>query len=145
MGRLERVSIEDHWRQVKELRDGLKKDWNELWKTKRDDEIRAEDISTKDYYRLFVERGEIISATRDFKPVSFTDILERHLTPELARRVDPDPEHGGYRKFARAHFLKKPVKRERPRIEADLDQQQRKGGAGWLNKIRVLRKTRESR
>jgi len=57
---------------ARELRQKLKADWAELWKTKHDDEVKAEGISTKVYTELFVDRGEIIHATRDYKPLSFS-------------------------------------------------------------------------
>ena len=64
---------------------------------------------------------------------------------EDASRVDLDPRVGGWRKFARENFPvkgEKKVKRERPGVRCDLDQQQRKGGAGWRNKSRILMKKR---
>ena len=106
-----------------------------------DDEVRAEDVSPEEYERLFVDRGEIIHATRDYKPLSFTEILNRHLGSDLAGRVDPDPSVGGWRSFVKEYFQKlKPVKRERPRNEVDLTQHQRKRGRGWLNKARIWKK-----
>lgn len=52
---------------------------------------------------------------------------------------------GGWGKFARENFQAGPVmsvKRERPGFKADLGQQQRKDGNGWLNKERIWKKLR---
>ena len=137
--------LED-WEQARELRRELKAEWDELWKTRHDDKIRAEEVSSNEFERLFVDLGEVISATRDFKPLSFRDILEAQLGSDVAGRVEPDPAVGGWGKFVKNHLPKqKQVKRERPRIEADLSQQQRKGGRGWLNKARIRRKKRQNR
>lgn len=141
------MSVDDRWLWIKELKRTLKVDWAKLWTTKQEDEVRAEGISVEDFERLFVELGEIIHATRDFKPLSFREILERHVGSEDAARVDIDPNVGGWRKFARQNFpaRQKKSKRERPGVKADLSQQQRKDGKGWLNKARIFRKMRLSR
>ena len=136
------VLMFEGWERARELRRELKTEWAELWITKYDDEVRAEDVSPEEFERLFVDRGEVIFATRDYKPLSFREILERNLGSEMAGRVSPDPSVGGWRKFVREHLPKpKPVrKRERPRIKVDLTQHQRKGGRGWLNKARIWKK-----
>ncbi len=137
--------MEETWRQAKELRRWLKIEWADLWKSKQDDEIRAEGFSLKDYSLLFVDRGEIVHATRDYKPLSFREILEKHVGSEDASRVDLDPQVGGWRKFARQNFPVKreeKVKRKAPGIKHDLSQHQRKGGRGFRNMSRILRKKR---
>ena len=128
------------------LRQELKTEWAELWKTKYDDEVRAEGVSPKEYERLFVDLGEIIYATKNFKPLSFRDILEKHVGSDLAAKAYPDPVLGGWRKFVKEHLQrhKSVKKRERPRVKVDLSQQQRKSGAGWLNKARMRKKIRQS-
>jgi len=136
-----------YWERGLELRTLLKAEWKELWKTKYDDNIRAEEVSSEDFSYLKVDKGEIIHATRDFKPISFREILEGHLGSDMAEKIDPDPKTGGWRKFAREHLQKaKPVKkrRERPRFKADASQHQRKGGAGWINRNRLSGKIRLS-
>jgi hypothetical protein len=125
----------------------LKADWANLWKTKHEDEIKAEGISVEDFEMLFVDRGEIIHATRDYKPLSFREILEKHVGSEDASRVDIDPNVGGWRKFAKQNFpaRRRQSKRERPKVKVDLSQHQRKAGKGWLNKARIYKKMRRSR
>ncbi len=132
--------MEESLRQAKELRRWLKIEWADLWKYKQDDETRAEGVSVKAYSLLSVDSGEVIHATRDFKPVSFREVLERHVGSEDASRVDLDPRVGGWRKFARQNFpvkVGKRVERREAGIKWDLSQHQRKGGAGWRNKGRI--------
>jgi len=134
------------WERVNMLRQDLKTDWVELWRMKYDDEVRAEGVSPKEYERLFVDLGEIIYATKDFKPLSFRDILEKHLGSDVAAKAYPDPAVGGWRKFVKEHLRrhKRVKRRERPRVKVDLDQHQRKSGAGWLNRARIWKKIRLS-
>ena len=87
----------------------------------------------------------MIRATRDYKPLSFREILDVHIGSDAAGRVDPDPSVGGWGKFVRENLRRpKPMKRERPRMRVDLTQHQRKGGAGWLNRARVWKRIRLS-
>jgi len=135
------------WEQARELRRELKVEWADLWREKYDDEVRAEDVSQREFEKLFVDRGEIIYATRDYKPLSFREIVDHHLGSEMAEKVSPDPAVGGWRKFISEHLpkSKRMNKRERPGVKSDLTQHQRKGGNGWLNKARIWRKLRLSR
>jgi len=138
--------MDDHWEKVKKLRGELKKDWSDLWSNKYEDDIKAEGVSTNNYPKLFVDRGEIIHATREYKQVSFSDILEEHIGKEEADRVNVDPNVGGWRKFAKTHFSSNREKsvRERPKVKVDMNQQQRKNGSGWLNRARIYKKMRDS-
>ena len=135
------------WERARELRRELKEDWSKLWMEKYDDEVRAEDVSKNEFNELFVDKGEIIYATRDYKPLSFRDILDRHLGSEMAEKISPDPAVGGWQKFIRENLPKNKQKRrrEQPPVKADVSQHQRKGGHGWLNKARIRRKIRLSR
>lgn len=136
------TSSPDSWAQFRHLRDELKGDWATLWKTKLEDRVTAEGISSQEFMRLFVNSGEILFASRDFKPISFREIIERHLGSDVAGKVDPDPSIGGWGKFIRENLpvSKKASKRERPAIKFDTSQQQRKHGCGWLNKAKTLKK-----
>jgi hypothetical protein len=135
------------WERARELRRELKKEWSKLWMEKYDDEVRAEDVSKKEFNELFVDKGEIIYATRDYRPLSFREIVDRHLGSEMAEKISPDPAVGGWRKFIRENLPKHKQKRprEQPIVKADVSQHQRKGGHGWLNKARIRRKIRLSR
>ena len=134
--------MDEAWKKAKELRRWLKIEWADLWMSKLDDAVRAENISIRDYTLLFVEGGEIIHATRDYKPLSFSDIFERHVGAEKSQAIDVDPNVGGWRRFAKQNFPPKKTqeKREKPKVKVDLSQYQRKGGSGWLNQARIRRK-----
>ena len=139
--------MEDSWEKARTLRQWLKVEWADLWESKLDDRVRAEDVSVKEYTMLFVESGEIVRATRDFKPLSFTEVFERHVGKEKAEGLVVDPQVGGWRKFARENFpakgkIKITTTRKRPKVKVDLSQQQRKHGAGWLNQARIRKKVR---
>lgn len=54
----------------KELTEELKKQWKTMWSERVDDKVRAESIAEKDYNILFVERGTVIFATRNFRILS---------------------------------------------------------------------------
>ena len=139
------VGMEDSLRRFKQFNQWLKLEWTDLWTNKYDDKIMAENIAVKEYSLLFVEKGEIIHATRDYKLLSFHEVLEKHIGKEYADRVDIDPKVGGWRKFAQRNFPKKKkslVKRERPKIRHDLNQHQRKGGKGWLNQAKISRRNK---
>ena len=134
------------WERARELRRELKADWATLWRMKFDDEVRAEDVSSKEFERLFVDRGEVIFATRDYRPLSFRDILDKHIGSDMAGKVSPDPAVGGWRKFVKEHIQgPRPARgRERPRMKVDVGQHQRKGGHGWLNRARIWKKLKPS-
>lgn len=129
--------------QVKKLYQEIKDEWKELWETRFDDKLLAEGISTKEFKRLFVDKGEVIVAHRSYKPLNFRDILEENIPSNLINRMYPDPAVGGWHKFSKTHFQAKKKKRKIPKIKFDTGQQQRKGGSGWLNRNRIYRKSRE--
>jgi hypothetical protein len=83
----------------KEKINQLKTDWRKLWHERQDDKVRAEGIATNDYKNLFVERGTIIHATRDFKALNFKEILQKHQVDNPERYIDPSPSVGGWNKF----------------------------------------------
>ena len=117
--------------------DDVKVEWRLLWRDRIDDKVRAEGIANQDYSLLFVERGTVIVATRDFKPLSLKEILLLHEIQNVERFVPPHPSVGGWRKFARtvlntqkrARKWKKTV----PRRKRNKSLQLKKGGRGWLH------------
>jgi len=122
----------------KELFDELRRQWATLWRERIDDKVRAEGIANKDYDKLFVERGLVIVATRNFKPLSFSEVLERHRQPEMVGGIPPSPSVGGWGKFVRSVLSKekrftKRVRPAPPKPERDEKQQLKKGGRGWLH------------
>lgn len=119
---------------VEDIRD----EWRLLWHDRFDDKVRAESVANRDYSLLFVDRGVVIAATRDFRPLNFREILGAHAIQNVERFVSPPPSVGGWRKFARTvlnkqqryHAWKDAVSR-RPSRAKNL--QRKKGGRGWLH------------
>ena len=126
--------------EFKEFVEELKKEWRTLWRDRIDDKVMAEGIASNDYSLLFVERGLVIVATRDYKPLDFFEILQRHRPPELGDGVViPSPSVGGWGKFVREVLRSKPkrvTRRGRPvpsESKRKERQQLKKGGRGWLH------------
>ncbi|HUW47493.1 MAG TPA: hypothetical protein VMW36_01960 [Patescibacteria group bacterium] len=116
----------------------LKTEWKRLWRERFDDRVRAEGIAKDDYSELFVERGTVILATRNFKLLSFRDVLERHGIIDVHKYVSPYPRVGGWGKFVRASIASqkagKPVKRAASYVaEPKVKQHLKKGGRGWVH------------
>ena len=81
--------------------DDVKAEWKELWHCRVDDKVSAENMASRDFSLLFVERGTVIAATRDFKPLNLKEILRAHDFVNVDRLVGPHPAVGGYVKFAK--------------------------------------------
>jgi len=121
---------------MKEFVDELRTDWRDLWQNRLDDKLRAEGIAKNDYSRLFVERGTVIMATRDFKPLDFFDIVQEHLGFDADKAVPPNSTIGGWGKFVRTNIRKQKKSTRRfapPEPASKKGQQQKKGGRGWLH------------
>ena len=125
----------DEW---KKFMEDLKNEWEVLWRDRIDDRVRAEGIANRDYSGLFVDRGTIIIATRDYKPPDFIEILEQHNPPDAEKLIPPIPPVGGWKRFIRTVLSKQKdfTMRRRP-IPPEPDrrkgQQPKKGGRGWLH------------
>ena len=124
----------------KELVENLRQEWKTMWRSRIDDEVRAEGIADKTYERLFIDRGLILFATRNFKPPEFQEILRKYLTSEEAERLTPDPVRGGIRKFIREYIISnnKLSRSQREEWVHELDAMKKKqqfshGGRGWLH------------
>ncbi|MBT0159207.1 hypothetical protein G4O51_04400 [Candidatus Bathyarchaeota archaeon A05DMB-2] len=121
----------------KELVEELRIQWTRLWQERLDDKLRAEGVATNDYYSLFVDKGTIIHATRDFKALSFREILEKYQVVNADRYIPPNPEVGGWTKFIRTSIVnQQPRKKKRAELylsEKKEKQQPKKGGRGWLH------------
>ncbi len=118
--------------------ENLRGEWKLMWQNMLEDKVRAEGIATKDYEQLFVERGQILFATKDFKPVEFRAILEAYLTPEAAERANPNSHIGGIHKFIRENITKNndsKRKHVRRRFSEPKKKHQhlKHGGKGWLH------------
>lgn len=121
--------------------DELKHQWRLMWRERLDDRLRAEGIAAKDYEKLFVERGLVIVATRDFKPLNFRDVVSEHV-PEGDRWILPNPSIGGWGKFIREVLCTQrrgPNSRQKRFAAEKPDKtkcgQLKKGGRGWLHKF----------
>lgn len=122
----------------KEIVEELKNEWKRLWQERIDDKIRAEGIANKDFSMLFVDKGTVIFATRDFKLLSFREILQLHKLVEVDRLIPPSPSVGGWGKFIRTAITSQNRSKRAKRIQPNLDlnkerQQLKKGGRGWLH------------
>lgn len=116
----------------------LKTEWKRLWRERFDDHVRAEGIAREDYVQVFVERGTVILATRNFKLMNFREVLEQHGITDVHRYVPPDPRVGGWGKFVRSTILDqkggKRVKRAASYVPEPREKQHRKkGGRGWVH------------
>jgi len=111
--------------------DELKKEWRVLWRDRIDDKVRAEGLASQDYPGLYVERGLVIVATRDYKPLDFLEILRRH------NLVPPGSSVGGWGRFIRDFVSKQKrfTRREPVSLKPGCGekQQRKKGGRGWLH------------
>ena len=101
--------------------------------------MRAEGIASTDYSTLFVEKGMIIFATRNFRMLNFREILEQHKVADVDRLVSPVPSVGGWGKFIRTFVAgQKPRGRVRRSVQYEVEakekQQLKKGGRGWLHR-----------
>ena len=116
--------------------DELRVQWKLLWQDRIDDKVRAEGIANQDYSKLFVERGTVIIATRDYKPPDFVEILRQHGLSDTDKLDPPNPAVGGWGKFMRSVLSKqKGLTRRLASKEPDRkkNQQPKKGGRGWLH------------
>jgi hypothetical protein len=122
---------------TKETIEELKVQWKKLWQERVDDKIRAEGIATADYCDLFVEKGTIIHATRDYKALNFKEILEQHQIASVDRFIPPNPQIGGWTKFIKTNITSlQPRRRKRASLycaDKKEKQQPKKGGRGWLH------------
>lgn len=116
----------------------LREQWRKLWRERMDDKVRAEGIADADFPNLSVERGRVIFATRDFKPLNFRNVLLNHGLINLGDEAFPNPYVGGWGKFIRTEVAKQNkehIRRRRRRPEPDFKKKRqhlRKGGRGWL-------------
>lgn len=116
----------------------VKRQWRSLWLEWFNDKVSAEGISSKDYAALFVDRGLVVFATRNFKALDLKEILCQHGFGDVGRLVPPDPSVGGWGKFVRGCLVRQErysrVRQVREELEKGRKRQQlKKGGRGWLH------------
>lgn len=116
----------------------LRVQWKQLWSERLNDKVRAEDISASNYDSLRVERGTIIHASRDYKPLNFKEILDEHKVENPENFIAPNVDVGGWTKFVKTQITPQKAehnRRQREYIaEKKVCQQPKKGGRGWLHK-----------
>ena len=121
------------------LVDEVKGQWRQLWVERIDDKVRAEGVASQAFPLCFVERGTIIVATRDFKPLDLKEILRRNQVQNIERVIGSPPSVGGWTKFARTVLNKQSrssrLAWEEPRRERVKSLQLRKGGRGWIHRV----------
>lgn len=131
-------TADDRVQSQKKMVEELRVQWKQLWSERLNDKVRAEDISSSTYDSLRVERGTIIHATRDYKPLNFKDILEENKIENPQDFIAPNVNVGGWAKFVKTEIVpKKPDLKRRQReyvAEKKVCQQPKKGGRGWLHK-----------
>jgi hypothetical protein len=126
------------------LVDEVKEEWRQLWLWRIDDKVRAEGVADRAYPRCFVERGTVIVATRDFKPLDLKEILSLNQVQNVERVGRPHPAVGGWRKFARtvlnnqarSSARARRLALEEPREGRVKSLQLKKGGRGWMHRIK---------
>jgi hypothetical protein len=121
----------------KDVVEELKVEWKRLWLERLDDKVRAEGIAIQDYSSLFVDKGTVIHATRDYKALNFKEILEQHQIENTDRYIPPPKEVGGWNKFIKQQITSKnhfKIKQsELYASEKKEKQRPKKGGRGWLH------------
>jgi hypothetical protein len=115
----------------------IREEWRLLWRGRIDDKVRAEGVASRAFSLLFVERGTVMVATRDFRPLDLKEVFRLHNVQNVEGIVDPHPSVGGWGKFARTvlNTQKRVRKLEEsmPRRNREKNLQHKKGGRGWLH------------
>jgi hypothetical protein len=119
------------------LADDIRGEWRLLWSGSIDDKVRAEDLASKSFSLLFVERGTVIKATRDFKALDLREIMWLHRVQDVERVLGPCPSVGGWTKFAKTVLNKQSRTRrfaeELPERKLKKNMQKKQCGRGWLH------------
>jgi hypothetical protein len=128
----------DKFEEEKRLVEELKVEWKLMWSERFNDKTRAEGVSVADYRSLYVDRGTVIHATRDFKALNFREILDKHMVEQPDRFVQPDAAVGGWGKFIKTSITNNARKSRPICFEVSVKKgagkhQSKKGGRGWLH------------
>jgi hypothetical protein len=129
-------SVEAKVKAQKQLVEDLKVQWKLLWSERFNDKVLAEGISVGNYEHLSVEKGTVIHATRDFKPLNFKEILEKNMVANPDRFMQPNVDDGGWNKFVKKEITNKPQKNKPSAShipEKKEAQRPKKCGRGWLH------------
>jgi hypothetical protein len=128
------IVANSEWRERKEFIEELKRQWKLMWLERIDDRLKAEGIADKDFSLLFVDRGTIIMATKDYKPLDFGQVLEEHKLTRQGSELAPNSTVGGWGKFARENYEKRISARKQSYLQPkSIGSTWKKGGRGWLH------------
>ena len=118
--------------------EAIKKEWKMLWSSRIDDKVRAEGIAKESFSLLSVERGTVIAATRNVKPLDLREILHSQKVQSVDAVLGPPPSVGGWNKFAKTVLSKQSRIRT---YNEDVKSSRhckglpvKKGGRGWLHR-----------
>ena len=115
----------------------IKEEWRQLWLERIDDKFRAEGVASRAFPLCFVDRGTVIMATRNFRPLDLKEILTLNKVQNAECIVGPPPAVGGWHKFARTVLNKQSRHRifdfKKPGRDRVKRLQPKKGGRGWLH------------
>jgi hypothetical protein len=121
------------YKEQKKKIDELRITWKRLWQERRDDKIRAEGIAVNDYDQLFIDQGTVIRATRDFKSISFKEVLIQHNISVIDQQTTLNPKVGGWGKFIRDNFSKPTAFGNEKKSKKKITQQSKHRSRGWLH------------
>ena len=122
------------------IRGEIQSAWHDLWDHRIEDKRTAEDLARKDYELLFVERGTVIKATKDYAPPDLHEIVDRNEKLLGIPLRFPDPQTGGWRKFAQTTLSKQRRWHRHPSRDAATPAARKRngppkqGGRGWLHR-----------
>jgi hypothetical protein len=121
----------------KQLVEVLKSEWKQMWRERFDDKPLAEGVSVADYTSLRVDRGTIIHASRDYKALSFQEILNEQQIEQAERVIQPHYYEGGWSKFIKTKIVNTNRCSERKSVfvsnSKNNNQRQKKSRRGWLH------------
>ena len=129
------IDITDNANQ-KTMVEELRVEWKRLWLERMDDKVRAEGVAIRDYSSLFVDKGLVIHATREFKPLNFKEILDQHKILNSEQYISPSPEVGGWKKFVKSNITSQKSRKTPEKIVVESKKgkfQPKKSGRGWLH------------
>ena len=134
-------SFKSTYLQWRDFINDLRKQWKVLWRCRLDDKFRAEGIASEDYPMLFVVKGTVIIATKEYKPPDFAEILSVHQRmTNVGGAFQTSFSSSGWGKFIRTviGLQRRSVSRGRFRpVEGEQRKnlQKKKGGRGWVHRF----------
>ena len=132
------IAINKKTQTKNELVENLIAQWKTLWREKIDDPIKAEKIANNTYSSLYIEKGTIIQASRNYKIPSFKEIVRLNKIENGERYIPPNPNIGGWTKFTKKYITSQKTNKKNPNplIQKNRDKKnlQKQSGRGWIHK-----------